>query len=92
MSVNIQDVESAETAAGNTVYVYEAPVRAWHWINVLSIVTLAITGWFIASPLPSVSGEASENFLMGYIRFTHFTAGYIFAIGFAGALVLGVCG
>ena len=81
MSVKTEVDESAITAAGNTVYVYEAPVRAWHWINVLSIVTLAITGWFIASPLPSVSGEASENFLMGYIRFVHFSAGYVFAIG-----------
>jgi len=81
MSVKIQDDAPAITAAGNTVYVYEAPVRAWHWINVLSIVTLAITGYLIASPLPSVSGEASDNFLMGYIRFAHFAAGYIFAIG-----------
>lgn len=81
MSVKTEVDESAITAAGNTVYVYEAPVRAWHWINVLCIVTLAITGWFIASPLPSVAGEASDNFLMGYIRFAHFAAGYVFAIG-----------
>jgi Ni/Fe-hydrogenase 1 B-type cytochrome subunit len=81
MSVKTEVDESAITAAGNTVYVYEAPVRAWHWINVLCIITLCITGWFIASPLPSVSGEASDNFLMGYIRFAHFSAGYIFAIG-----------
>jgi Ni/Fe-hydrogenase 1 B-type cytochrome subunit len=81
MSANTEVDESAITAAGNTVYVYEALVRAWHWINVLCIITLCITGWFIASPLPSVSGEASDNFLMGYIRFTHFAAGYIFAIG-----------
>jgi Ni/Fe-hydrogenase 1 B-type cytochrome subunit len=81
MSVKLQDDESAITAAGNTVYVYEAPVRAWHWINASSIVVMAITGYLIASPLPSVAGEASDNFLMGYIRFTHFAAGYIFAIG-----------
>lgn len=81
MSAKTEVDEAAITAAGNTVYVYEAPVRAWHWINVLSIITLCITGWFIASPLPSVGGEASENFLMGYIRFTHFAAGYVFAIG-----------
>ncbi len=64
------------------VYVYEAPLRLWHWVNALSIVVLAITGYFIASPLPSVPGEASDNFLMGYIRFAHFAAGYILAIGF----------
>jgi Ni/Fe-hydrogenase 1 B-type cytochrome subunit len=81
MSVNLQDAESVETAAGNTVFVYEAPVRVWHWINALSIVVMAITGYLIASPLSSVSGEASDNFLMGYIRFAHFAAGYVFAIG-----------
>ncbi len=64
------------------VYVYEAPVRLWHWVNALSITVLCISGYFIGKPLPSVPGEASENFLLGYIRFAHFAAGYIFAIGF----------
>jgi Ni/Fe-hydrogenase 1 B-type cytochrome subunit len=80
MSVESQ-VED-QTAAGNTVFVYEAPVRIWHWINALCIGILAITGYLIASPLPSVSGEASDNFLMGYIRFTHFAAAYVFAVAF----------
>jgi Ni/Fe-hydrogenase 1 B-type cytochrome subunit len=69
-----------EPAGGTTVHVYDAPVRLWHWLNVLCVTALATTGWLIASPLSSVSGEASANFLMGYIRFTHFTAAYVFAI------------
>jgi len=69
-------------AKQEAVYVYEAPVRLWHWINALSIVTLMLTGYFIGSPLPSVSGEASDHFLMGYIRFAHFAAAYVFAVGF----------
>jgi Ni/Fe-hydrogenase 1 B-type cytochrome subunit len=64
------------------VYVYEAPLRLWHWTNAFSITALALTGWLIGSPLPTLPGEASDHFLMGYIRFTHFAAGYIFAIGF----------
>jgi Ni/Fe-hydrogenase 1 B-type cytochrome subunit len=64
------------------VYVYEAPLRLWHWINASAIVVLCVTGYFIGSPLPTMPGEASENFLMGYIRFTHFSAAYIFAVGF----------
>lgn len=83
MSVELP-IEDAETAAGKTVFVYEAPVRLWHWLNALCIFTLAVTGWFIASPLPSVAGEASESFLMGYIRFAHFAAAYVFAIAFVG--------
>ena len=68
------------------VYVYEAPLRLWHWVNALAITVLAITGYLIANPLPSQPGEASANFLMGYIRFAHFSAAYVFAIGFLGRL------
>ena len=69
-----------------TFYVYEAPVRIWHWVNALAIVILAVTGYFIATPLWSTPGEASANFLMGYIRFAHFSAGYVLAIGLIGRL------
>lgn len=68
------------------VYVYEAPVRLWHWINALAITVLAVTGYFIASPLPTQPGEASANYLMGYIRFAHFAAGYVFAVGLLGRI------
>lgn len=70
-----------------TVYVYEAPVRLWHWVNALSIVVLCITGYLIGSPLPTLSGEASAHYLMGTIRFIHFAAAYIFAVGFVGRII-----
>jgi Ni/Fe-hydrogenase 1 B-type cytochrome subunit len=65
------------------VYVFEAPVRLWHWLHTLSFLVLAATGYLIANPLPSVGGEASDHFLMGNIRLIHFISGYVFAIGFA---------
>lgn len=74
MQTDTQHLESA-------VYVYEAPVRLWHWVNALAVVVLALSGYLIASPLPSVTGEASERYVMGYIRFAHFTAGYLLAVG-----------
>lgn len=64
------------------VYVYEAPLRLWHWVNALCLVLLGVSGYFIGSPLPSLSGEASEHFLMGYIRFTHFASAYVLAVFF----------
>src|SRR5574343_577907 len=67
-----------------SIYVYEAPVRLWHWINALAIVVLAASGYFIGKPLPTMPGEAPDNFLMGYIRFAHFAAAYIFAVGLIG--------
>lgn len=69
-----------------SIYVYEAPVRLWHWINAAAMVVLAVTGYFIGKPLPTVPGEAAENFLMGYLRFAHFAAAFIFAIGLLGRI------
>lgn len=66
----------------DVVYVYEAPVRLWHWINAFAILVLGVTGYFIGAAVPTMPGEASDNFLFGYIRFAHFSAGYILAVGF----------
>lgn len=63
-----------------SIYVYEAPVRLWHWVQALAIVVLVATGFLIAYPLPSAGGEASDHYLFGYIRFTHFAAGYVLAV------------
>jgi len=69
-----------------TIYVYEAPLRAWHWINAATLTVLAVTGYLIASPPPSVPGEASDWFVLGTIRFLHFAAGYVLAIGWLGRI------
>ncbi len=69
-----------------SVYVYEAPMRLWHWVTALAIIVLAVTGFLIGSPPPSVPGEASANFLFGYIRFTHFAAAYVLIAAFIGRL------
>ncbi len=71
-----------QTHVEPAVYVYEAPIRLWHWIQFFAIATLCVTGFLIGHPLPSQPGQAYNHFLMGYIRFTHFTAAYIFIIGF----------
>ncbi|MET3602448.1 Ni/Fe-hydrogenase 1 B-type cytochrome subunit [Sphaerotilus sulfidivorans] len=75
-----------------SVYVYEAPVRLWHWINALAITVLAVTGYFIGRPLPTMPGEASDHFLMGYIRFAHFAAAYVFAVGLLGRIYWALVG
>lgn len=71
-----------QTHQEKAVYVYQAPVRLWHWINALAILVLCGTGYLIGSPPPAVGGEASDSFLFGYIRFAHFMAGYVMIIGF----------
>jgi len=80
------DADGVKIRKQTAVYVYEAPLRLWHWVTVLSVITLCITGYFIGSPLPTMPGEASDNYLMGYIRFAHFAAGYIVAVAFVGRI------
>ncbi len=91
-ATGVDESAVARATAVKSVYVYEAPVRLWHWINALAILVLCITGYFIGSPLPTQPGEASANYLMGYIRFAHFSAGYIFAIGLAGRFYWALAG
>ena len=69
------------------VYVWQVPVRIWHWVMALCMVVLGVTGYLIGSPLPSVGGEASQHFLFGYIRFTHFAAAYVFIVVFVLRLI-----
>lgn len=75
-----------------TVQVYNGGIRAWHWVNALCILVLAVTGYLIGTPPPSVPGEASENFLFGYIRFAHFATGYIVTIAFFARAYLALIG
>ena len=63
------------------IYVFELPVRIWHWTHAFSIFTLMITGYLIAVPLPSLHGEASLHFIMGNLRMIHFIAGMVFSVG-----------
>ncbi len=60
------------------VYVWELAVRFFHWLTVLSLTLLVITGFIIANP-PALDRniEASQSFLFGYIRLIHFISGYI---------------
>ncbi len=37
------------------VYVWEVPVRIWHWVMALCMVVLAVTGYLIGTPLPTRS-------------------------------------
>ncbi|MHB1530930.1 Ni/Fe-hydrogenase, b-type cytochrome subunit [Acidithiobacillus sp.] len=72
--------EPSQTASA--VYVYEAPLRLWHWINAAAIVVLMVTGYLIGNPpWPLQIGQPGNHYLMGDVRFLHFTAAYVFAIG-----------
>ena len=60
------------------VYVWELPVRVTHWVNVASILTLSATGLYIGA-VRSLAHDPS-SFVMGWFRFVHFVAAYVFAV------------
>ncbi|MBA4203698.1 Ni/Fe-hydrogenase, b-type cytochrome subunit [Pannonibacter phragmitetus] len=87
------EAELATAQRQSSVYVYEAPVRIWHWVNASAILVLCVTGYFIGSPPPSVGQhEAYDQFLFGYIRFAHFAAGMILTVGFLGRIYWAIFG
>lgn len=65
------------------VYVWQRPVRIYHWINAACIVILSITGYLIGAPLAiHSSAEASNQYWFGTIRFIHFTTAYVFVFNY----------
>jgi Ni/Fe-hydrogenase 1 B-type cytochrome subunit len=60
------------------VYLWEWPIRAMHWLAAGSIVLLVATGFYIGRPYFFTTGEASAHYLMGTVRFLHFTAAAVF--------------
>jgi Ni/Fe-hydrogenase 1 B-type cytochrome subunit len=75
------------------VYVWELPVRFYHWLNALAILVLVVTGFFIASPPALISNdEAHERFWMGWVRILHFIFAYVFFFNFLFRLYWGFVG
>jgi len=58
------------------IYVWEFPVRLTHWLNVISILTLLFTGFYIGAPFIHAARE--NQFIMATMRFLHFVAAYVF--------------
>jgi Ni/Fe-hydrogenase 1 B-type cytochrome subunit len=62
--------------------VWQLPVGLSHWINVLCLGVLFLTGEYIVHPQLSPSGEPWQHFLMGGARQLHFTFAFIFLVSF----------
>lgn len=62
------------------VQIYGPGVRLWHWTNAFLVVALCLTGYFIGVPPPSALGDPAKLYIMGWIRFLHLAAGYLFTL------------
>ena len=87
MATNIQ------TIPYRRVYVWELPVRIFHWVNALCIVLLTITGYMIGNPQAIFySAEAYQQYWFGWIRFIHFAFAYVFFFNFVFRIYWGFVG
>lgn len=65
------------------VYLWEWPVRIYHWVTALAVAVLAATGLVIGAPVAFMTrGDASAGYWFGTVRLLHFTAAWIFAVMF----------
>ncbi len=74
--------EFREIGSG-AIYVWEVPVRVTHWLIVLSLIVLAVTGLYMHSPFfpaPTVEDGAST---MATVRFIHDLFAIVFTCSFA---------
>ncbi len=71
---------AAQAEPRQDVYVWELPVRITHWVNVITIGILVVTGFYIETPFIITNGLASNQYLMGTMRFIHFVTAFVFTV------------
>jgi Ni/Fe-hydrogenase b-type cytochrome subunit len=66
---------SSRPAEWVRVPVWPATLRWLHWLNVVAITLLTVTGYYIANPFFDGS-RGGAGFFMGWVRFVHFAVAY----------------
>lgn len=80
-------------AAIQRVYVWQMPVRLYHWVNALAVLVLCATGYLIGNPVAlQMSAEASFSYWFGTVRFIHFVAAFVFFFNFVYRIYWGFAG
>ncbi len=75
------------------IYVWQWPVRMYHWINFLCVTVLCVTGYIIGRPLTLfIAQDASFSYWFGTTRFLHFLAAFVFFFNFLFRIYWGFVG
>jgi len=89
----METISSSQPRYLRRVFVWQLPVRAYHWINAAAILVLIATGFVIGNPPALLSGDdASASYWFGTTRFIHFAAAYVFLFNFAFRIYWGFVG
>jgi Ni/Fe-hydrogenase 1 B-type cytochrome subunit len=84
---------AAELPTYNRVYVWEFPVRLYHWINAICVVALIVTGFIIGAPTSiEYADEAYQQYWFGTVRFIHFVSAFVFFFNFLARIYWGFVG
>lgn len=66
------------------VHLWGTALRIQHWLNLALMIVMTLSGWYIMQPYlteRTYDGSAA-GFAMGYVRFVHFLAGFLWiAVG-----------
>ncbi len=82
-----------EKAIIERVYVWQLPVRLYHWVNFLCVIVLGVTGFIIGRPVTlMVAQDASFSYWFGTTRFIHFIAAFVFFFNFLFRIYWGFVG
>ncbi len=83
----------AHAAVYRRLYVWEFPVRLYHWVNAICVVLLIATGFIIGRPIPiTYANEAYQQYWFGTVRFIHFVAAFVFFFNFLVRIYWGFVG
>lgn len=92
MKIDPVTYEVDMSAGTHPLYVWEAPVRVWHWAMMVCMFVMIVTGFLIGAPLVSNLGDTWATYDFAYIRFAHFAAGIIYTVLFIYRLYWAVVG
>jgi Ni/Fe-hydrogenase 1 B-type cytochrome subunit len=82
-----------KAATYQRLYVWEFPVRLYHWVNGLCVAVLIVTGYLIGNPLAiSYANEAYQQYWFGTVRFLHFVTAFVFFFNFLVRIYWGFVG
>jgi len=65
------------------IYVWEAPVRVAHWLTVVCMFVLAISGYYIGDPfIVTSTQDGAAHYIMGEMRFIHAVSAAVLGLSF----------
>jgi len=86
-------METVQSPTFDRVYVWQLPVRIYHWVNAVCVLALIGTGFIIGSPTRiAYADEAYRQYWFGTVRMIHFVAAFVFFFNFLVRIYWGFVG